>query len=445
MLDVVALIEKAMDIPYTKHALGNGLPVLIHEDHRCPIVAVNLWYHVGSKNEQPGRTGFAHLFEHLMFEGSEHYDHGYFQPLQQAGAVLNGSTNPDRTNYWEVVPTSSLELALWMESDRMGHLLPALTDEKFRNQRDVVLNERRQNYENRPYGMVVMAIVDALFPPGHPYHWLTIGSPDDLRAASLDDVRAFFSRYYHPANASLALAGDVDPDSVLAMVDAYFGGIEPGPAVGSVAHGGETAREARLVMEDAVELPRLYLNWLSPAIFAQGDADLDLVADVLADGKSSRLYRNMIYERRIATDVAAMQQSRELCGFFQLVATAAPGHTLAELEKAMSAELAHVAESGPTSAEIQRSLAQAEAQFVYRVQTVGGFGGKSDQLNQYNVFVGDPGYFGRDLQRYREATPASVAASARNVLLEAPRVAVSVVPRGRLDLALPDSAKVVCS
>jgi zinc protease len=434
-----------MDIPYTKHTLGNGMPVLIHEDHRCPIVAVNLWYHVGSKDEQPGRTGFAHLFEHLMFEGSAHYDHGYFQPLQQAGAVLNGSTNTDRTNYWEVVPTGALELALWMESDRMGHLLPALTEEKFRNQRDVVLNERRQNYENRPYGMAGMAIVDAMFPPGHPYHWLTIGSPDDLGAASLDDVRAFFRRHYHPANASLALAGDVDPDAVLPLVEEYFGPIEPGPAPDVVAHDETGVRAARLVLEDAVELPRLYLTWVSPAMFAPGDADLDLVADILGDAKSSRTYKAMVYERRIATDAMAVQHSRELCSCFQLVATAAPGHTLEELEMAIDAEIAALAQSGPTAAEMQRSLAQAEAQFIYRVQTVGGFGGKSDQLNQYNVMLGDPGYLGRDLQRYQKATAASVTLAARNVLVGSPRVAVSVVPRGRLDLALPDSRKVVCS
>jgi len=434
-----------MDISYTKHTLANGLPVLVHEDRRCPIVAVNLWYHVGSKNEQPGRTGFAHLFEHLMFEGSEHYDHGYFQPLQQAGAVLNGSTNADRTNYWEVVPPGALELALWMESDRMGHLLPALTEEKFRNQRDVVLNERRQNYENRPYGMAGMAIVDALFPPDHPYHWLTIGSPDDLRAASLEDVRAFFSRYYHPGNASLAIAGDVSTNAALALAEAYFGSIPPGDPVGPVAHPDGAVPEARLVLEDKVELPRLYLNWRSPAIFAAGDADLDLAADVLGDGKSSRLYRSMVYERRIATDVTAVQQSRELGGLFQLIATAAPGHGLAELEAAMTAELERVAQSGPTSAELERGLAQAEAQFIYRIQVVGGFGGKSDQLNQYNVFVGDPGYFDRDLLRYRAATPASVAEATRLALAGAPRVAVSVVPRGRLDLALPDSTKVVCS
>jgi zinc protease len=318
-----------MNIAFTKHVLGNGLSVVIHRDTHCPIVAVNLWYHVGSKNEQPGRTGFAHLFEHLMFEGSEHYDHGYFQPLQEAGGVLNGSTNADRTNYWEVVPTSSLELALWMESDRMGHLLPALTEAKFHNQRDVVLNERRQNYENRPYGMASMAILDALFPPSHPYHWLTIGSPADLQAASLDDVRDFFRRYYHPANASLALAGDVDPDRLLPIIEAYFGSIPPGPAVAPVEPREEPAAGATLALEDRVELPRLYLSWRSPAIFADGDADLDLAADVLGEGKASRLYKTLVYEQRIATDVAAVQQSRELAGFFQVIATAAPGHSLA--------------------------------------------------------------------------------------------------------------------
>jgi zinc protease len=434
-----------MNIPFTKHVLDNGLSVLIHEDHHCPIVAVNLWYHVGSKNEQPGRTGFAHLFEHLMFEGSEHYDHGYFQPLQQSGALLNGSTNADRTNYWEVVPTSSLELALWMESDRMGFLLPALTEAKFHNQRDVVLNERRQNYENRPYGMAPMAVLETLFPPAHPYHWLTIGSAADLQSATLEDVRAFFARYYHPANASLALAGDVDPDAVLPLVDAYFGDLAPGPAVTQLAPFAAPPVEARLVLEDTVELPRLYLSWHSPAIFAPGDADLDLAADVIGEGKSSRLYRNLVYERRIATDVAAVQQSRELSGFFQVIATAAPGRTLAELDEQIGAELSTIAAAGPTEPELERSHAQAEAHFVYRVQTVGGFGGKSDQLNQYNVFVGDPGYFDRDLARYREATPRSVAAACASYIAGQPRVAVSIVPKGRLDLALPGSTKVVCS
>src|SRR6187455_1684325 len=213
----------SVDIPYEKFVLANGLTLIVHEDHKAPIVAVNVWYHVGSKDERPGRTGFAHLFEHLMFEGSQHHDSGYFPPLQAAGGQVNGSTSTDRTNYWEVVPANALDLALWMESDRMGYLLPALTDAKFSNQREVVLNERRQNYENRPYGLAGMAIVSELYPPDHPYHWLTIGAAEDLRAAHLDDVRAFFQRYYHPRNAWIALAGAVDADAALRLVEDYFG------------------------------------------------------------------------------------------------------------------------------------------------------------------------------------------------------------------------------
>jgi predicted Zn-dependent peptidase len=241
-----------MNIPFTKHTLPNGLDVLIHEDHAVPIVAVNVWYHVGSKNEVKGRTGFAHLFEHLMFEGSQHYDRGYFHPLQEAGASLNGSTNADRTNYWEVVPTNALDLALWMESDRMGYLLPALTEEKFANQREVVLNERRQNYENRPYGLAGMAIVSALYPEQHPYHWLTIGAPEDIRAADIADVRAFFQRYYHPRNASLAMAGDIDPERGLALAEQYFaeipGAVKPDRVM--VASPPAPRADVRMVLED---------------------------------------------------------------------------------------------------------------------------------------------------------------------------------------------------
>src|SRR6186997_1515188 len=290
-----------MKIPFSQHTLDNGLRVIIHEDRRLPMVAVNIWYHVGSKNEHPGRTGFAHLFEHLMFEGSEHYDRGYFHPLQAAGALLNGSTNADRTNYWEVVPSNALELAIWMESDRMGYLLPALTDAKFENQREVVLNERRQNYENRPYGLAGMAIVSALYPADHPYHWLTIGGADDIRAAHIDDVRAFFQRYYHPANASLALAGDIDADMGILMADEYFGEIPAGekPAPVSVEAPAAPPADVKLVLEDRVELPRIYMAWHSPALFAEGDAEADLLADLLANGKTSRLYRTLVYDRRM--------------------------------------------------------------------------------------------------------------------------------------------------
>jgi zinc protease len=433
-----------MDIPFSRRTLDNGLDVLVHRDPNCPIVAVNVWYRVGSKNEKPGRTGFAHLFEHLMFEGSQHYDHGYFQPLQQAGASLNGSTSADRTNYWEVVPRNAVELAMWMESDRMGYLLPALTEAKFANQRDVVLNERRQNYENRPYGLAGMALVAELYPPDHPYHWLTIGAAEDLQAATLDDVRGFFEMYYHPANASLALAGDLDIDEAFSLADRYFGelrtGARPSP-VEAIAPPAITT-EKRLLLEDRVELPRLYLAWHSPALFGDDDAALDLVADVLAGGKTSRLYRALVYEQRIATEVAASQNSRELSGYFHIVATAAPGRTLGELDAAIRAELAALRAEGPTVAEIERGIAQAEVHFISRLQTVGGFGGKSDQLNAYNVFLGDPAFFERDLARYRSATAADLTRAARAWLADSSRVALSVVPRDQAHLALTDSRSV---
>jgi zinc protease len=435
----------SVKLSYTRHTLANGLDVLLHEDHDCPIVAINVWYHVGSKNERPGHTGFAHLFEHLMFEGSQHHDHGYFQPLQGAGASLNGSTNADRTNYWEVVPTGALELGLWMESDRMGYLLPALTEAKFSNQRAVVLNERRQNYENRPYGLSAMALLAALFPAEHPYHWTTIGEVADLNAVRLDEVHAFFARYYHPANASLTLAGDIDSDRALALVRAYFEDIPAGEAVVPVRAAAALDRDVRIQLEDRVELPRLYLAWLSPAMFAEGDADLDLAADLLANGKTSRLYRRLVFDERIATDVSASQNSREIGGYLQIAATAAPGHTLGELERVILDEVRQLAAGGPTDDEIDRGRVQAEAQFVFRLQTVGGFGGKSDQLNAYNVFLGDPSYFDQDLQRYYTVTAASLQQTVARYLDPARRVTLSIVPRGRSELAAPDSAAAVVS
>jgi len=432
-----------VNISFTKHTLDNGLDVLLHEDHSCPIVAVNLWYHVGSKNERPGKTGFAHLFEHLMFEGSEHHDRGFFQPLQGAGATLNGSTNADRTNYWEVVPTGALELALWMESDRMGFLLPALTEAKFTNQRDVVLNERRQNYENRPYGLAPMALLAALFPPDHPYHWTTIGEVADLQAVQLDEVHAFFRRYYHPANASLALAGDIEADRMLDLVRQYFGDLEPGRRVEPVRVAASLATDVRIQFEDRVELPRLYLAWITPAMFAEGDADLDLATDLLANGKTSRLYRRLVFDERIATDVSAAQNSREMAGYAQITATAAPGHTLHELERAILEEIARISEEGPNDEEMQRGRVQAESQFVFRLQTVGGFGGKSDQLNAYNVFLGQPDYFDRDLERYQAVTSSSLQQATSRFLDPSHRVTLSIVPQGRGTLAARDSALAV--
>jgi zinc protease len=435
----------SIDLPYTKRTLANCLDVIVHEDHHVPIVAVNIWYHVGSKNERAGRTGFAHLFEHLMFEGSEHHNTGYFPPLQQAGAQLNGSTNTDRTNYWEVVPTSAIDRALWMESDRMGYLLPAVTRERFETQRDVVLNERRQNYENRPYGMAIMAITSALYPPDHPYSWMTIGSADDIRAMQLEDVQAFFRTYYHPSNASLVLAGDIETPRAFDLAERYFGDLTPGTRPLPVIATASLAREQRLVLEDRVELPRIYITWLSPAMFAADDAELDLVADLLANGKTSRLYRTLVYERRIALDVSAHQHSRELGSFFLLAATAAPGQSLAEIYAEIDAELDRVSAMGPTDHEMERGLAQAEAQFMYRLQTVGGFGGKSDQLNAYNVLRGNPGFFTADLDRYRRATHESVRSAAARYLRRDARVVLSVIPRGQPALALAGSDAVSVS
>jgi zinc protease len=431
-----------MEIPFSKRTLANGLDVIVHEDHNLPMVAVNIWYHVGSKNERPGITGFAHLFEHLMFEGSEHHDHGYFPPLQRAGGLLNGSTNADRTNYWEVVPTGALDLALWMESDRMGYLLPALSEQKFNNQREVVLNERRQNYENRPYGLAGMALAQAMYPPDHPYHWLTIGGADDIKAASLDLVREFFQTYYHPANASLALAGDVETERAFDLAAQYFGDLPAGPKVERIRIPAKLTESANLVLEDRVELPRLYISWHSPAMFADDDAELDIVADVLAHGKTSRLYKTLVYERRVATDISAYQHSREMAGQFQIVCTAANGVALTELNSTILGAIVELAGSGPTAAEIERGVAQTEAQFIYRLQTIGGFGGKGDQLNAYNTYVDNPGFFDEDRQRYFAVTSKGAAAAVSRWIVNAPSVTLSVVPKGRRDLALPGGVEV---
>ncbi|MYN65750.1 MAG: insulinase family protein [Acidobacteria bacterium] len=432
------------DIPHVKVTLDNGLDVIVHEDRHCPIVAVNVWYHVGSKNERPGRTGFAHLFEHLMFEGSEHHDSGYFRPLQEAGGALNGSTSADRTNYWEVVPRGAFERALWMESDRMGYLLPALTREKLETQREVVLNERRQSYENRPYGLASMTLAAAHHPPDHPYHWPVIGWPDDVRAATLDDVRDFFATYYHPANASLAIAGDVRADDAIGAARAYFEEIPAGPAPPPVTPPAPAAgdRHQALLLEDRVGSPRLYLGWVTPRLFGPRDAELDLAATVLAGGKSSRLYRALLQDRRLVTDVVAHQYSLEIAGHFSVVATAAPDCGLDAIEAAIRAEIDRLAADGPTLAELERARNLAEADHAWQRQSVGGFGGRSDLLNTYNVYTGTPDYASADFDRYVEATPESVAAAVSAELGADSRVALSVVPAGRADAALPGSTPV---
>ena len=351
---------------------------------------------------------------------------------------MNGSTSTDRTDYWEVVPREALRRALWMEADRMGWMLPVLTSERFETQRGVVINERRQNYENRPYGLAQFAIARAVYPPDHPYAWPTIGETEDLIAATLDDTRDFFTRYYHPGNASLAIAGDVSAAEAFALAEELFGAIPSGPAVAPVVPPAVVARSSRTVLEDRVDLPRLYLAWPSPALFADGDADLDLAADLVANGRTSRLYRRLIHDRRVATEVMAGQGSRELGGLFQIVATAAPGHSLNDVHAAIVEELDVLRAAGPSDDELSRGRAQAEAAFVYRVQALGGFGGRADQLNSYNTYLGQPDWFDEDLARYLRATVHSVKAELQQWIDPARAAALSVVPQGRRELALTE-------
>ncbi len=416
-------------INYTEFKLNNGLRVILHEDHSTPIVAVNIWYHVGSKNEVPGRTGFAHLFEHMMFQGSLHHDNDYFVPLQEAGGTLNGSTNADRTNYWEVVPANFLELALWLESDRMGYLLEAMTEKKLANQREVVKNEKRQNYDNRPYGLVGAQIAEIMYPPAHPYHWLTIGSLADLNAASKEDVSEFFRRYYTPNNASLVIAGDFNPQEARRLVEKYFGPLNAGPeVVRPSAPQPVLSEEVRLTMEDRVSLPRLYMAWHSSPQWSADEAALDTLAFILAGGKGSRLYKSLVYEKQIAQDATAFNNARELAGQFQIIATAKPGKTLEELEQAIHEEVAKIKTEPPSIEEMERGYNALESSFIYSLQTLGGFGGKSDQLNQYAVYTGQPDYFQQDLERYRRVVAADVMAAANKYLTDK-RLVLTVVPR----------------
>jgi len=416
LLAILAMAASAMaqpaagiDIPYKRFVLKNGLTLLVHEDRKAPIVAVNVWYHVGSKNEKPGRTGFAHLFEHLMFNGSEHFDDDYFKVLDRLGATdLNGTTNEDRTNYFQNVPTPALDTALWMESDRMGHLLGAITQAKLDEQRGVVQNEKRQG-ENEPYGRVDQAVVEATFPKGHPYSWTVIGSMEDLSAASLDDAKAWFTSYYGPSNAVIVIAGDIDAETARQKVERYFGDIPPGPPV--TKHQAWIARrtgEQRQVMEDRVPQARIYMVWNVPQ-WGSADADLlGLAANVLSTGKTSRLYKRLVYDEQIATSVSAALDAREIASQFYIVATARPGADAAKVEQAVREELAALLKDGPTAAELERVKTQRRAGFVRGVERIGGFGGKSDVLAQGEVYAGNPEQYKITQQRVADSTPAAV-------------------------------------
>jgi zinc protease len=418
-----------------ERVLDNGLRVLVHEERSVPLVAVNLWYHVGSRDERPGRTGFAHLFEHLMFEGSAHVPPGHFDRLlEAAGAVNNGSTSQDRTNYWETLPSHALELALWLESDRMGWLPAAITQEKLDAQRDVVKNERRQSYENRPYGLAWERLHELLYPEGHPYRWPVIGSMEDLSRATLEDVVDFFSTYYVPGNATLAIAGDVRSDEAFEAAARWFGEIAPG-ATPPRAHVAPVRLpdEKRDVLHDRVHLPRIYMGWHSPAAFEAGDAELDAVSHVLAHGRASRLHRSLVHDREIAQDVDAFQRSGRSGSVFHVVATARPGVSLARLEQAVREQLAELTEHGVAEEEMERARNVIQTSFVDALETVGGFGGRADRLNFYAFHTGDPNGAEADLARYTALSRESVLAAAGLWLGGAPCAVLEVVPHAAGD------------
>lgn len=393
-----------IDIPYKKFVLKNGLTLLVHEDRKAPIVAVNIWYHVGSKNESPGKTGFAHLFEHLMFNGSENFNDDYFQALERLGATdLNGTTNVDRTNYFQNVPTSALDTLLWLESDRMGHLLGAIDQAKLDEQRGVVINEKRQG-EDQPYGKIWELMAPNTYPQGHPYSWTTIGSIEDLEAASLDDVKTWFKAYYGAANAVLVVAGDIDAESVKEKVETYFGDIPAGPPVNHPKSWvAKRSGEQRLVTQDRVPQARVLLVWNVPEFGTQQGAYLDLLSDVLGSGKTSRLYKRLVYTDQIATDAAAFMSMREIAGQFLIQATARPGVDLAKVEAALREELEILLRDGPTEREMQRVRTQFEANFVRGIERIGGFGGKSDILAMSQVYLKNPDFYKTWLGWAREA------------------------------------------
>jgi zinc protease len=424
----------ANDIPrlqFEKYTLPNGLEVILSQDGRLPMVAVNLWYHVGPANEEPGRTGFAHLFEHMMFQSSKHVPpDSHIQLLEAAGASdLNGTTDYDRTNYFETVPSNQLELALWLESDRMGYLLEKVDQAALSNQQDVVRNERRQSVENQPYGLAEEALVQTLFPQGHPYYGNVIGSHEDIQAVKLDDVNRFFRQYYAPNNATMAIVGDFDPAQAKALVQKYFGTLKQGPDVPPIkAETPKITAERRKVVQARVELPRLSMAWITSPIFKPGDADADIAASILGGGRTSRLYKKLVYERQIAQNVSAVQQSLILGSVFQIDVTARPGRTLEELEKAVDEELAALRNSPPSSTEIEQARNTIETNIIGGLERLGGFGGVADRLNSYNHYLGSPDYLQKDIERYRAVTPASVQAFVRDQLAQTARAVVHAVP-----------------
>ncbi|HYH80201.1 MAG TPA: pitrilysin family protein [Longimicrobium sp.] len=438
LLLAAPLAAQEVSIPHSTFTLPNGLKVIVAEDHSTPVAAVNIWYKVGSGYERPGRTGFAHLFEHVMFMGSRNVGQGVFDNLLEgAGASNNGSTNTDRTNYYEILPSNAVPLALWLEADRMGTLLDSLTQQKLDVQRGVVQNERRQRYENQPYGLMWEIAYEALYPAGHPYHWTTIGSMADLNAASLDDVKGFFRSYYTPNNAVLTVAGDVRTADVRRWVEQYFGWIPRGPAVTRPTPSSPPIPATRYITkEDRVTLPQLTMVWRSATRFSRDDAALGALAQILTGGKSSRLYKRLVYERQVAQSTNAFNDPNLLSGDFWVIVRGKPGTQLDSLEAAVMEEIARLAATPPSAVELQRVKNGIETAFVSNLETVQN---KADQLNDYDYFAGDPGFAARDLARYRALTPADIQRVAREYLQGKNHIVLSFVPQGKPELAATEN------
>lgn len=432
---VTALAQSAAPkIQFEKYTLPNGLQVILHVDRKLPVVHVNQWYFVGSANERLGRSGFAHLFEHMMFQGSKNASKEYFEYAENAGANLleggvNGTTNQDRTNYFITVPSGNLEKVLWFESDRLATLTEAVDKAKFDNQVMVVQNERRQGLENQPYGRAFKIMLQNLYPVGHPYNTDVIGEHSDLTASTLDDVKDFFRTYYSPNNLSLVIAGDFDPAEAKRLVEKYFGPIPPGPALDRPAKAAVSlAAEKTVEVRDRVPQERTYFAFHSPAYFDPGDAELELAATIMTDGISARLNKALIYDRQLASNVVAFQQGQPLAGNFMMWVTARPGSDLTQIEQIVGAEIARLAKEGPTAAELERAKTKWESGYISGLEGIGGFGGKSDLLNQYNTFLGDPGRFEADLARRRNATADGVRAAVDKYLNTRNRVVVRFRP-----------------
>jgi zinc protease len=436
---LTAAVSQAADpqIKFEKYKLANGLTVILSEDHRLPQAAVDIWYHVGASRQAPGKSGFAHLFEHMMFSGAKHIGPQPFKILEgvgsQGGSMVNGTTSWDRTNYFETVPADELPTALWLESDRMAFLLDTLDENKLKVQRDVVSNERRQSYENQPYGTTQLKLCDLLYPAPHPYYNCPIGTIAEIQSASMDDLRSFFRQFYAPNNASLAIVGDFDSAQLKPIIEKYFGPIPRMPEVKAqdVPQPMFTSVVRERIEDKLAELPRLTLAWNGLKPFVADEPAGDVLASILGSGKTSRLYKKLVFEKQVATSTAAYNQTSELGGYFVASALAKAGHTTEELQPMVDQIIDDIKKNGVTAAELERARRKIIAQLLRGVERIGGFGGKADQLNHYQTELGDPGYLSKDIARYRAVTAEEVQAFANKYLLTDRRLILETVPASK--------------